>query len=351
MNQETGRVTGGHYGAIDGLKAFSSIGIVLMHVRENTAYSIDGFIYNRLIPSFTNLVFLFMTISAFGMCCGYYERVIHNNIAFGEFYSKRYRKIWPYFALLCILDLLISPSINALYETFANLTLCFGLLPNAKISVIGVGWFLGVVFVFYLLFPFFCWLLQDKRRAWFSFGVMLMFNRICTKYFFDESHVIDGFSFRSNFIYCAVFFMAGGMIFLYKDKLGQWACKYRWLVLILCVLAAIGYYTIGGKVLSILMLFSMMLIYTLHSIGGTEQRFGKGILENCITKFISGISMEIYLCHMVVFRVIEKVGIMHMFLQDILNYVVVSCGVITGAVIFSVSVKKVLKVASKMAGK
>ncbi len=43
MNQETGRVTSGHYGAIDGLKAFSAIGIVLMHVRENTAYSIDGF--------------------------------------------------------------------------------------------------------------------------------------------------------------------------------------------------------------------------------------------------------------------------------------------------------------------
>lgn len=309
------------------------------------------FIYDRLIPSFTNLVFLFMMISAFGMCCGYYERMIYNNITVGEFYSKRYKKIWPYFALLCVLDLLISPSITALYETFANLTLCFGLLPNAKISVIGVGWFLGIVFVFYLLFPFFCWLLQDKRRAWFSFGIMLMFNWICAKYFFDQSHVVDGFSSRSNFIYCAVFFMAGGMIFLYKEKLGKWTGKYRWLVATLCMLVAVGYYTIGDKVLSMLVLFSMMIIYSLHSTGEIGQRFGKGILENRITKFVSGISMEIYLCHMVVFRVIEKVGIMHMFSQDISNYAMVSCGVITGAVIFSVSVKKILKVASKMAGK
>ncbi|MCM1219362.1 MAG: acyltransferase [Lachnospiraceae bacterium] len=343
MNKETEKVSGGHYGAIDGLKAFSTIGIVLMHVRENTSYSIDGFIYNRLIPSLTNLVFLFMMISAFGMCCGYYERVIHNNITVGEFYSRRYKRVWSYFALLCVLDLLISPSINALYETFANLTLCFGLLPNADISVIGVGWFLGVVFVFYLLFPFFCYLLQDKRRAWFSFGVMVVFNRLCAIYFFDENHVIDDFSSRSSFIYCAVFFMAGGMIFLYKEKLEKWARRYRWIVLALCLLAAVGYFTIGGRLLNTLLLFSLLLIYALHSASETKHEFGKGILENRITRFISSISMEIYLCHMVAFRVIEKAGMLHIFSWDMLNYIVVCCGVVAGAMIFSLTVNKGLK--------
>lgn len=46
------------YEGIDGLKAYSIIGIVLMHVLVNGEYGIGGFVFGRLIPSFTNLVFL-----------------------------------------------------------------------------------------------------------------------------------------------------------------------------------------------------------------------------------------------------------------------------------------------------
>lgn len=75
-----------------------------------------------------------------------------------------------FFALLCVLDIAISPGKAVFYEFLADLTLCFGLLPNANISVIGVGWFIGLVFVFYMLFPFFCFLLSTKKRAWISLG-------------------------------------------------------------------------------------------------------------------------------------------------------------------------------------
>ena len=36
---------------------------------------------------------------------------------------------------------------ESLFEVFANLTLCQGLLPNANITVIGVSWTLAVIFV------------------------------------------------------------------------------------------------------------------------------------------------------------------------------------------------------------
>ena len=48
------------YEGIDGLKAYAIIGIALMHVLANGEYGIGGFVFERLIPSFTNLVFLFM---------------------------------------------------------------------------------------------------------------------------------------------------------------------------------------------------------------------------------------------------------------------------------------------------
>ena len=81
-----------HYGAIDGLRAIGCIGIVLMHIAANNSYSISGFIYDTMIPSFTNFVFLFMTVSAFGMCCGYYVRIINNKISSTIFMENDLRR-------------------------------------------------------------------------------------------------------------------------------------------------------------------------------------------------------------------------------------------------------------------
>ena len=151
------------YEGIDGLKAYAIIGIALMHVLANGKYEVGGFVFEQLIPSFTNLVFLFMMVSGFGMCCGYYRKIVDRTISMEDFYKKRYIKIWPYFALLCAVDFVISPSKDSLFEVFANLTLCQGLLPNANISVIGVSWTLAVIFVFYMLFPFFCFLMGNNK--------------------------------------------------------------------------------------------------------------------------------------------------------------------------------------------
>ena len=56
-------------------------------------YELGGFVLGKLIPNFTNLVFLFMMVSGFGMCCGYYQKIIDRKISVEEFYSKRYIKI------------------------------------------------------------------------------------------------------------------------------------------------------------------------------------------------------------------------------------------------------------------
>lgn len=321
-----------HYGAIDGLRAFSAIGIVLMHVLSNGQYMVRGFLFEQIIPSFTNLVFLFMIVSGFSVCCGYYERFQNKELSFGEFFWKRVVKVWPFFAFWCIVDLILSPSIGAVYEVFANLTLCFGLIPKADISVIGVGWFLGVVFVFYMLFPFFCWLLTDKKRAWFSFVVALIFNYVSASRFGAE---------RRDFAYSAVFFLAGGMIFLYKEQLGKFVRKWRVIVLLGVVLAAAYYYLVGSKVFVMLVLYSLMLIYTL----AVEGKYY--ILENRVTKFLGGISMEIYLCHMVAFRVLEKLKLIHLFESEVLSFVVIAVGTFAVTVVMSVLVGMFLKLIGK----
>lgn len=330
------RTKSGYYGTIDGLRAFSAIGIAMMHILVNGEYDIGGFVFENLIPSFTELVYLFMIISAFSMCCGYYEKILFNNITVGEFYSKRFAKIWPFFALLSLVDVVLSPSKESLYELFANLTLCFGLLPNANITVIGVGWFIGVVFVFYFLFPFFCYLMSDKRRAWFAFGVAVVYNLLCRVYFFDRQHVAGSFAPRTSFLYCSMFFLAGGLIYLYREQIGRLAQKFQWLLLLVCVAVIVGYYIIGNKVLLIMVMFSLVLICAL----GTKHKI---ILQNPVSHFLSGISMEIYLCHMMMFRVMEKIHITHLFVSEFLSYVLTTLATILSAICFAVVFNFVMK--------
>lgn len=251
------------YEGIDGLKAYAILGIALMHVLANGEYELGGFVFGKLIPNFTNFVFLFMMVSGFGMCCGYYQKIVDRKISMEEFYSKRYIKIWPYFALLCALDFVISPSKEALFEVFANLTLCQGLLPNVNISVIGVSWTLAVIFVFYILFPFFCFLLGNKRRAWGVAVAAFVFNYLCGSYFNAG---------RTNIVYDAIYFIAGGLIFLYRKELTEFAQKHKVIAGAILLVATVAYFVLGGSTLTLLFFCVAALIYTLGcNRGGTGQ--------------------------------------------------------------------------------
>lgn len=258
------------YGAIDGLRTIACIGIVMMHIRANNAYDISGFIYDSIIASFTNFVFLFMVISAFGMCCGYLNRMLNQQISLESFYAKRYSKILPFFALLLLLDVVMSPSKAALIEGIADVTLLFGLFPNS-ISVIGVGWFLGLIFVFYLIFPFYCVLIKTKRRAWVVFAISILLN-----YLFGFYFGID----RTNIVYCLPYLIAGGLVYLYRNELELFSRKHWWGALG-SIAACVGlYYVIGGNTVTMLLVSVMMLIFALGKAGGIGEQIYKVLQFN-----------------------------------------------------------------------
>ena len=310
------------YGAIDSLRMIACIGIMMMHMWVNNSYKIDGYFYNTVIPSFTNFVFLFMTVSAFGMCCGYFEKVKNQQISLSDFYAKRFKKILPFFGILVLIDVVLSPSRNAVYEAFADLTLLFGFLPNAgSISVIGVGWFLGLVFVFYLCFPFFCVLLETKRRAWIAFGISLLYNFACATYF--------GVG-RSNILYSACFFLAGGLIYLYRHELAK---LNPWLAIVFAAVAVALYYIMGGYAMNCLLVSTTLLICAIVMRGG---------LENRVARFFSGISMEFYLAHMALFRVIEKLRLNVVLGDGWWQYLLTVVLVLAATVLFAVVVKKLI---------
>ncbi len=314
------------YESLNIIRAVACLMVIAVHVSTNTGYSSRGLWFSFIIPIFYNVVPLFMVISAFGMCCGYLERFKNKEIDISEFYLKRYKRIWPFFAYLCFIDFIISPSINSIYEIFVNCTLCFGLIPNAKITVIGVGWFIGIVFAFYMLFPFFTFLLSDKKRAWLSLFTSIGLSIISSAYFKVDDHSII-----VNFCY----FIVGGIIYIYKDKLEKY--QYRYIVYpTIFIIVLITYIMFDRGIIIISTLSASIVICGLIVPD-------KIVDKAKMLKYIGGISFEIYLCHMVIYRAIEKLKLLRITGNDYLDYLIVYCIVLLGAIYFVIISKKILK--------
>lgn len=248
-----------HYYGIDWLRVMACIGIVMMHMisKANNTYHLTGFIAEKMIPSFTDFTFLFMTISAFGMCVGYYEKVKSGKVNWVDFYKKRYLKVLPFFAVVVLMDIVFNHDLTSIIEAVPNLTLTRGFFPN-EIEQIGVAWFLGLVFVFYAIFPLFCAMLNSKKSGWMFFVVSLLLNFVVAR-FYEIG--------RENIIYSLPFFVAGGLIYLYRDKVKNW-----YICLPLVILSIFIYYAIGG-VYSCLLVSAAFLLLGISIGGGTAELY------------------------------------------------------------------------------
>lgn len=352
------------YKSLNGLRAFAAIGIVLMHVRANIDVVVIGnFIYERIIPLLSDLVFLFMMVSAFSLCCGYYDRFKNGTISLNEFYKKRYLRLLPFFVILVFVSVIIphapnkaaaariatayggssglSSFVEKAIEGLSEMTLGYGLLPNPTMSVMGVGWFLGVIFLFYMLFPFFVFMIDNKKRAWLSFAIVNILCFFCISYFFGPKFI----SFEAipkSFLYNTPFFLAGGLLFLYRERIEHYLSLgggRKWVLLLLCMGLTVAYwicdkwtsmYTYSG-VLIITVTMAAWLIYTI----GCPNK----VMHNRVIDYLSGISMEIYLSHMMSFRAVQFLHISHYIHNTHLVYIITCSLTLVVAICFSHLVK------------
>lgn len=309
------------YSNIIGLRGYACIGILMMHVLTNFNGQLEWQIANRFIKSFTDLTYLFMIISSFSLCCGYYESIKNNSFDVNKFYIRRYIKIWPFFSILCTLDLFMNLSMNTLIEWFVDLTISFGFIHNHDIGVIGVGWFLGTIFVFYMIFPFFVFLLWNKKRAWFSFFISILLYYACALRFIHMN--------RTDIIYDFMFFVSGGLIYLYREFLMK--SKFKSAYPFLSITFIILYYSFDYNLVFLLCAFDLLIIISISYDG----KLISALLLNPIIRFIGKMSMQIYLCHMVAYRIIEKTINISEIEKSIVNYMFLSIGVLIIAVLMS----------------
>lgn len=322
------KVNAERYASLDGLRAYAALGIVLMHVLSNISVKPSAnYLTGELIPFFTDFTLLFMIVSGFSLCCGYYRRIKDGTITPANFYKRRYARILPFFATLCLIDLVVSPSLGSLYEVFANITLCFGLLPpSTEVHVIGVGWFLGIVFLFYMLFPFFVFMLDNRRRAWFSFAVALVFAWLTIVYYSDPG--------RRCMVFCAPLFVAGGIAYLYRERIVEFGKRHPVLSVVSTVVITVAYFAfrkqIPGGVMTYTAELALFTLWLVYAVGSADV-----VLNNRVVRYLSGISMEIYLSHMLIFRVVERLHLENTITQNDLFYAVTSLLTIMGVICFA----------------
>ncbi len=304
------------YDNLDGLRVISCLLIIAMHIQANAKYDIPPLL-DELRASWTHFVALFIMISGFGMFCGYYERFKDSSMDLNSFYNKRYKKILPFFITLILIDVVVNRSRSHIMEGIMESTLVFGLLPNNQPNVIGVSWTIGVIFLFYMLFPFVVFICWDKKRAIISFAISICLSLITSIYYFSDVFVIEGFASRHNILYCSPWFIGGGIVYLYRESIKKIINKVRWIWLGGCLGISVIWYLLPNENSAVVMLkntilFMMWLMYAIS----VKSAF----LSNGVMKYLSGISLELYLGQMVIYRVIEKLHLLYLFENGIASY-------------------------------
>lgn len=276
-----------------------------------------------------------MLLSGFGMCAGYLDRFLTKNVDLERFYARRYGKILPFFAVTTAIGVVAEHSLRGVGEGIMELSLLYGLLPNNSncFNVNGICWTMGTIFAFYLLFPFVSCMLRNRRRAWLSFACSLGIQALCEAFFMTDRFVVEQFLNRSNILYMMPVFLAGGLAYLYREGLSRWVARHQWIALAACLALSVAFYLTPDEVhgydlldVKALVVFEMWLIYAL----GAKSI----LLNNRFVEFIAGISMEIYLSHMILLKGVHIFKIDRLLGDGIVSYIVTYIVLFAGTVAF-----------------
>lgn len=133
---------------------------------------------------------------------------------------------------------------------------------------------------------------------------------------------------------------------MHRESVKVFISKHRWIWLGFCLCLTVGWYFIPGLPVEIDMLvvrnMLLFLPWLMYAISVKSK-----ILSNRATKYLSGISLEMYLAHMVFFRAIEKIKGLYLAGKGWIGFVCVWIAVVVGLVVAIEIWKRLLFVAKK----
>ena len=116
--------------------------------------------------------------------------------------------------------------------------------------------------------------------------------------------------------YSFIFFCIGGLLYLYKNNIVKFLKTKKLLSLSFVVVSILVFFTVPLNNNYLLTYSSILLSISLLSYCIT---YNSKLFNNKVTKLIGDISFEIYLCHMVIYRVLEKLNLSHLLNNNLLS--------------------------------
>ena len=124
------------------------------------------------------------------------------------------------------------------------------------------------------------------------------------------------------------------MIYLYRQGIKSWVEKHWIIALASCLVFTILRFVVDIKGLFILPDLIVFAAWLMYAIGSKDI-----VLNNRVAKYLSGISMEIYLCHMMFFRVESMLHLDKFIHNNDMLYVATCIATLIGAICFSHVIK------------
>ncbi len=164
---------------------------------------------------------LFFVISGYCLCIKY-----NPNIKYFDFIKERLIKILPayYIAIVIwyfLIKMGIAPKSIGLIDVLSHIFLVHNLSNETFYSISGVFWFLGVLFNFYLIFPF-LYKIQEKTKVGLEVLTLIIFSlSIFLSYYFS----FEGSAFNKSILINLPCFVFGMVLFkrqfihIFKNKI------------------------------------------------------------------------------------------------------------------------------------
>lgn len=317
---------------VTGMRAYAALAVVLIHTGGAGLREL-GYVGNNFVDFCRTGVLIFFVISGFSVATSY-----KNSYSYLQYLGKRLLRIAPLYYFWLAFSIIFSATAIAWQENFGSTINVYAVVMHLSFlsfldyrianNIIGVEWSIPIEVFWYFFLP----LMVIFSRSWNA--LVLMLASSLTIYVLGEAFATKIFSNAGSNALLALNWSP--LPYFFSFTLGIAAYRLRltnvnWgtissTILGLSVMAILMYCYRPAFILRIFnteFIFISLIAFLLILVGSKGNRIFNFIFCNRLISFLGVISYGIYLCHMPIFNLLNKLEI-SLFQNPVIIFLVVT---------------------------